>query len=575
MMHELISESFFNQIAALLILASVLGFASLLLRQPLIIAFIAVGILCGPAGLNVIDSHNHLLDTLAELGVTILLFTVGLKLDISLLKKMGTKALIAGLGQVSLTALLGFGLCQMLGFNATESLIMSAGLAFSSTIIVVKLLSDKRAIDSLYGRMALGILIVQDIAVIGTMLAVTSITQDGGQDISVIASIADITIKLTVLVILTALFIKYIANGLVTILNRAPELTIIFAAGLAAMMSALCHHMGLSQELGGLMAGVALASTPYHHMIATRLSPLRDFMLLFFFVILGVQMNPAEMGDQVIPALIISAFVLFGKPLIIMLVMSLQGYKKRTCFMTGTSLAQTSEFSFILIAMTAAAGLTSGNVTEIMTMVGLITMGISSYVIIYNTSFHAFFETHGLLKSQKEEDQSSFAEHDEDDTNRKKFDIIVYGLGRYGMAMATRFKEKGYHVLGVDFDPQVMKKAKENEIDVIYGDAADPEGPIHLPLRGTKLVIFAFHHYMTGPLHADLRRALAKSLRVHGYKGMIAATTHNLKHDHDLNESGIDLVLVPFIDAAHEGVDQAIRKLGAATKTTKSKTKKN
>lgn len=562
MLHDLIAHSLFNQIAILLILASILGFAALLLRQPLIVAFIAVGILSGPAALNIIDLHNSFLDTLAELGVTILLFTVGLKLDIGLLKKMGVKALIAGVSQIFFTAVLGAALCLLLGFTWTESLIMSAGLAFSSTIIVIKLLSDKRAIDSLYGRMALGILIVQDIAVIGTMLVVTSITQDTlAQDISTLTMIGMIVIKLAALIILTALFIKYVANALVQHLTKAPELTIIFAAGLAAMMSALCHHLGLSQELGGLLAGVALASTPYHHVIASRLSSLRDFLLLFFFVILGVQMNPAEMGDQIWPALILSIFVLFGKPALIYTVMMMQGYKKRISFMTGSSLAQISEFSFILIAMTSAAGLTSSYVTETMTLVGLITMGISSYVIIYNTNIHAFLETHNFMKSRIDttKNKETYISNEDNVTKSHDYDIIIYGLGRYGHAMAQKLMKNGHNVLGVDFDPQIIQQAKQDNIPIIYGDAADTEGPAHLPLRKTKVIILAFHHYLTGPLHADLRRTLSKALREHGYKGMIASTTHHPEHDQDLQEHGIDLILTPYLDAAHEGADAIIR----------------
>lgn len=559
MIHELISHSLFNQIALILILASVVGFASLLLRQPLIVAFIAVGILAGPAFLDIVDLHNSFLDTLAELGVTILLFTVGLKLDLSLLKKMGIKALIVGTLQILLTAILGASLCLLLGFSVPESLIMSAGLAFSSTIIVVKLLSDKRAIDSLYGRMALGILIVQDIAVIGTMLAVTSITQDTlTQDVSVLTMVSMIVVKLVTLIILTALFIKYVANALVEHLTKAPELTIIFAAGLAAMMSALCHHMGLSQELGGLLAGVALASTPYHHVIASRLSSLRDFLLLFFFVILGVQMNPAEMGNQILPALALAAFVMFIKPALIYGLMIMQGYKKRSSFMTGSSLAQTSEFSFILIAMTSAAGITSGHVSETMTMVGLITMGISSYVIIFNTNIYAFLETRGLMKQRAAGKDTTYLDNEDDASSDQSYDVIIYGLGRYGHAMALKLIKNGHHVLGVDFDPHVIQHAKNDFIPVIYGDAADPEGPAHLPLKNAKIIIFAFHHYMTGPLHADLRRTLSKALREHGYKGLIAATTHHPEHDQDLKDHGIDLVLTPYLDAAHEGAEVVV-----------------
>ncbi len=550
-MIDVIQSSLFYQLAALLVLAGIMGFIALKLRQPLVVAFIALGLIAGPGGLGLVNGGGHFIETLAELGITLLLFMVGLKLDVGLIKRLGPAALTTGLIQVILTTLLGGTMILLLGYSFQAAFLAGIALSFSSTIIVVKLLSDKRAIDSLYGKMALGILIVQDIVVILAMVAITALgSPEEGAGMETYGLVA---LKIFVLMVLTGMFIRFIANPLTRNLSRAPELMMIFAIGLAAVMAAICHYMELSKELGGLLAGVALASTPYHNVIAARLSPLRDFLLLFFFIGLGAHMDTGNLGAQIIPALVLSAFVLLVKPAIIMTVMTCSGYRKRTGFMTGVSLAQISEFSLIFIAMAAGTGLVPPDMLGLLTLTGLITIALSCYAIIYNTTLHNILERALPFMEQK---NVKYPEESEDAPLQKKYDVIIFGLGRYGNAMAQEFQERGAKVLGIDFDPAAIKNAEKSVVSIIYGDASDPEFAAGLPLETTKIIVFAFHHYFTGPLITDLRRTLAKILREHGYKGHIVVTSHHPEHDQDLEKHGIDIVLSPFEDAALHGASQ-------------------
>ncbi len=558
---EAVQYSFFYQMAALLLLTGMLGFIAVKLRQPLIVAFIAVGLFAGPDVLGLVDADNHLIKTLAELGIALLLFMVGLKLDVGLIRRLGLPALTTGLAQVLLTALLGGFLLNLLGYDSKTAALGGIALSFSSTIIVVKLLSDKRAIDSLYGKMALGILIVQDIVVILSMVAVAALSgpeATGGANAYLMVGV-----KVLILTVVTGFFIHYVANPLTRSLSRTPELMMIFAIGLAAFMAALCHHLDLSKELGGLLAGVALASTPHHNVIAARLVSLRDFLLLFFFVSLGAQMNISILGGQIGPALLLTVFVLLIKPLLIMGVMVASGYRKRTSFMTGISLAQISEFSLIFIAMTAGLGLVPEETIGLFTLTGLLTIGLSCYAITYNTVLHEMLERHLPLKDRK---TVKYPEETENYPLVGKYDVIVFGLGRYGSAMARKFQENGQTVLGVDFDPMAVRAAGKANIHAIYGDAADPELPITLPLHKARVVVFAFHHYFTGPMTTDLRHTLAHILRDHGYKGHIAATSHNPDQNQALKSHGIDLVLNPFEDAARHGANHILEILGAEAK---------
>lgn len=550
----------FSQLTAILVLAGVLGFFAVKFRQPLIIAFILTGIIAGPDVLHIISEQDReVIETLAGFGIALLLFVVGLKLDLKLIRQMGFMVLVVGIVQISLTFLLGFLLSIFLAFDPVTAAFIGVAMAFSSTIIVVKLLSDRRALDSLYGRFSLGILIVQDLAVILITILITAFAGSNGESVGSAGDLFILLLEGVALIVLTGLFIRYVANPLTAFLAHNSELMVIFCIAFAVFMAVLCEALDFGKELGGLLAGIALASTPYNNIIAARLSALRDFMLLFFFANLGTHMSLGSMGDHIFPALILSVFVLLGKPALIMGIMNLMHYRKRTGFMTGLTLSQISEFSLILMVMGLGAGIVSRDAVNLVMLVGLITMGLSTYAIIYSSRLYAFIENKSFLfKGIKPRHR----EEKENDEEHKEYDIIIFGLGRYGNAMAKIFTKQGFEVLGVDFDPEVIANARKTGVSAIYGDAADPELPLHIPLKNTKIIVFSFHHYMTGPLIVDLRRTLAKSLREHGYKGRIAATSHHPEHDLDLSDHGIDIVLSPFEDAAFHATEQIVEALG-------------
>ena len=557
-MAALIADSIFSQLVAILVLASILGFIAVKCKQPLIVAFIITGLLSGSDALNIVrEEDKEVIETLAQFGIALLLFMVGLKLDLRIIKQTGATALIAGIIQVAATFALGVFISLSLGLGLAESAFIGLALSFSSTIIAVKLLSDKRAIDSFYGRITLGILIVQDLLVILTTIFIAAITGVGEDQAFQLHDFIEVLLKAVTLIILTGLFIKFVAKPITHMLARNTELMVTFCISFAVLMAAVCDtfFFHLSRELGGLVAGIALASTPYNNIIAARLSTLRDFMLLFFFAHLGAHMHLSGIGNHMVPALILSAFVLFGKPLIIMAITNLLRLKKRTGFFAGVTLAQISEFSLILVAMGVGAGMLDEETLNLITLVGLITMGVSTYGIVYCGNLYAFFENKTFLfqhskKNYKEEDRHHELEED--------YDVVIFGLGRYGEGMARLFKKHGYKVLGVDFDPEALHKAQEEGTTAVYGDAADPDFPSLLRLKKTKIIVFSFHHYLTGPLITDLRRTLAKSLREHGYKGHIAATSHHPEHDKDLQKHGIDVVLSPFKDAAFHATEHMI-----------------
>ena len=276
--------SSFSEVALLLGMAACIGLVGTLLRQPLIVSFIAVGLIAGPSVFDVVHADEQI-DLLSELGIAVLLFLVGIKLDIKLIRSLGAVSVMTGLGQVTFTAFFGYLIGLALGLGHITSLYVAVALTFSSTIIIVKLLSDKREIDALHGQIALGFLIVQDLFVVLAMIVLSAIgigAGDGGGDGG--GSILTVFASGVALVAAVALFVRYAANPLTERLARTPELLVIFSIALAAIFAAVGDAAGLGKEVGGLLAGVALASTPYRETIAARLSPLRDYLLLFFFV---------------------------------------------------------------------------------------------------------------------------------------------------------------------------------------------------------------------------------------------------------------------------------------------------
>ncbi|TVQ52668.1 MAG: sodium:proton exchanger [Rhodobacteraceae bacterium] len=546
-MEALIAANVFYEIAALLVIAAAVGLVGLLLRQPLIVSFIAVGVLTGPSVLGIAQSDQYI-DLLAALGISVLLFMVGLKLDLSLVRSMGAVSLMTGLGQVAFTASFGFLICLALGLDPVTSIYVAVALTFSSTIIIVKLLSDKKEIDSLHGRVALGFLIVQDIVVVIAMIVLSALGVGADADAG-LEEVLEVFGYGAGMLVAVGLFIRYVADPLTERLSRAPELLLSFSIGFAAFMAALGDFLGFGKELGGLLAGVALASTPFRDAIAARLAPLRDFLLLFFFIALGAALDLSLLGASVLPAVVLSLFVLIGNPLIVMIIMGLLGYAKRTGFLAGLTVAQISEFSLIFMAM----GVTLGDVTNealgLVTLVGLITIAASTYMITFSHTLYAWFAPFLGVFERRE------AHRDDAPSAHGRYDIVVFGVGRYGGAIAQRVRRAGWRVLGVDFNPQVVRAWREAGLDVIYGDATDPEFIADLPLTGARWAISAAPEHDTGVTHQETRAALISGLRARGFRGRIAVAVNREDGSEDLSIEGVDLTLRPFLDAADRAVE--------------------
>ncbi len=550
---EVLTHTPFAEIAMLLALAASLGLIGTLLRQPLIVSFIAVGLLAGPSAMDVVRSGDQI-RLLAELGIAVLLFLVGIKLDVKLIRSVGTVSLFTGLGQVAFTSFFGYLIGLALGLGHITSLYVAVALTFSSTIIVVKLLSDKREIDSLHGQIALGFLIVQDIVVVLAMIVLSAIgigagAEGHGQGVG---SIPGVLASGAGLVALVILFVRYAANPLTERLARTPELLLIFALALAAVFAAIGEYVGLGKEIGGLLAGIALASSPYRETIAARLGPLRDFLLLFFFIALGATLDLSLLGSHIPGAVIFSLFVLVGNPLIVLAIMGAIGYRKRTGFLAGLTVAQISEFSLIFMAMGVSIGHVQDDALGLVTMVGLVTIAASTYMITYSHRLYALCEPLlGVFERRltpRETNQNAVRE----DVGHK---VLLFGLGRFGTAIGMRLRMQGIKVLGIDFNPEAVKRWRELGLDSKYGDATDPEFVTDLPLIKAAWVVSTMPSQPTGLSHEDSRITLIQLIRTSGFVGRIAVLSHSPKESKLLSAAGANVVIEPFQDSADRVVE--------------------
>lgn len=531
----------FGEFVLLLVVAAIIGAVAARLRQPLVVGFIALGILAGPSCLNWIKSSDQI-HVLAEMGLALLLFVVGLKLDLHIIRSMGIVAVKAGLAQVAVTMALAFLLVIALGMPPVSALYIALALTLSSTIIIVKLLSDKQETESLQGRLTLGVLIVQDLVVVLAMIALSAVSGTGAvhpalhaivilaKGVGFLAGVWAVTV--------------FLLPRILPFLSRSTELLVLVGIAWALILALLGELIGVGKEVGAFLAGISLASTPYRDILGAKLVSLRDFLLLFFFIEMGSQLDLSSMGAQVGVSLVLIAFVLVLKPGAVTLIMTMMGYRPRTGFMVGLYLAQISEFSLILMAMGATAGHVAKGAVGVVTLVGLVTIGLSSYLIEHSQRIYDRYAPHltrlDRLANRKPDDDGP--------SGSETADVILLGIGPYGTNIAASLQKRGRTVLGVDFDPQAVENWTDRGWRAVFGDAEDPDFAATLPLQQARWVVSAIRDQRSNV-------ALVRSLRHAGFTGNFAFTARTREEGTELLDLSPGLLLVPFEDAAMQAVD--------------------
>lgn len=535
-------------IAAVLAIAVVAGLLATRLRQPMIVAFIGVGVLVGPVGVGWVTSEGTI-ELLARLGIAILLFLVGLRLDVHMIRDTGPVALATGLGQVLFTSIIGYLIAIALGMDTVTAVYVAVALTFSSTIIIVKLLSDKRELDHLHGRIAVGFLIVQDIVVVLVMIGLTAWGQQTGDNVALnMAVVAGKGIGLLAGVALAMRAMPWLLHHVA----RSQELLVLFGVAYAVSVAALSEWLGFSSEVGAFLAGVSLAGTEYRDALGARLVSLRDFLLLFFFLDLGAKLEFTDAGQQITDAVVFSLFVLIGNPIIVIVIMAIMRYPVKVGFLAGLTVAQISEFSLILAALGLSLGHITNATVSLITLVGLMTIGGSTYLILYS---HQIFARIGRFLTVFDRTGKRVADTASNATDTP--DVVLYGLGRFGGHVAQTLSHAGYRVLAVDYDPSRVATDQSTGLTAVFGSAEDTHFLETLPLSHARCVI------STIPA-LDTNMALLHSLRQHGYTGRVALTAFTIHDANQLRAAGADTTLEPFALAAKASEHEFTGLIGTA-----------
>lgn len=522
----------FAQIGVLIGMATVMSLLMRFLRQPLIIGHIFTGFLVGQYALGLFNDMETL-ELFSKLGISFLLFTVGLSLNPKLFKQYGLVSIATGFGQVLLTGAVGVIFCMFLGFDWVTSLYVGVALAFSSTVIVMKLLSDKGDLDKLYVKLSIGSLLLQDLIAIVLLFAIPFVSgaQGTGYDL--------LRLLLLGLGAGTAIFLfsHYVLRYLHQYLTRSQELLFLFATSWGIGISAIFAGIGFSLEGGALIAGVALATIPSRHEIAARLAPLRDFFIVVFFILLGARMVVGDFSQILVPALILSLFVLLGNPLLQLIVMGAMGYKKKTSFQTGMMAAQISEFSLILVALGVSLGQLHLNTLTMVTLVGIITIFISTYLILYSDKLYKYAAPYLSIFERKNAKESY--------PRKKTYDAILIGGGRVAFDFIQFFKEENLRFLVIEHDPEIIGQLSLEKISYEFGDASDPDFLDELNVQQANIVV------STVPEMETNRMVLAAAKR-DNKDAIVMLVAHKIDEALELYELGADYVILPhFLGASY------------------------
>lgn len=503
------------------------------------LAYIVTGILVGPLAFL----HLHSIDvlrTLSDVGITLLLFLFGLELKFSDLRSIGKVAAITGVVQVALTFFLAVVVSLLLGFGQIPSLFIAICVALSSTVVLMKLLSEKGENRSLYAKISVGISLVQDFLAIGALIILSGYSPHAPE--TLLTQLAILFLKSVILFTLIIWLGKVILPEIIHIIARSQELlflvTLAWVFGLSALVS--WKLIGFSIEIGGFVAGLALANSIENFQIIAKMRPLRDFFVTIFFIFLGMEMAIGKIGQIILPAIILTVFALLVKPLIIYLCMNFLGYRKRTSFLSASGLGQLSEFSLILILLAFNLHYVGANIVSLVTLSCILSFLGGTYMVLYNNMLFKLFEKYlPILGKEKHIDKAVTAEFDF--TNH----IVLIGGTQMGETILGALGENPDNIIVVDFDPKVIEKLRLDGVPALFGDIMDSEIQEVVHLEKAKLVVSTLSELENNIFIIKAAHSSTKKTKV-------IVMAYDIEEAKKLYQEGADYVVLPHIAGGNQ-----------------------
>ncbi len=505
-------------------------------------AYIVTGIIIGPL------AHFHIqnqetLRVMAQLGVTLLLFILGLELRFKDLRSLGGVILASGALQIIISVFVGVDLLAILHVPLVSAIYVSLALTFSSTIVIVTLLSDKKDLKSLYGKISVGILLVQDFFAI-FVLIILSAFPSANTTISILPLLF-VLVKAAALCCVVFFIGRAIFPKIIHLVSYSQEMLFLFSLAWVFALSSFVSTkaIGFPIEIGGFLAGITLAGSVENLQIVARIRPLRDFFITIFFVTLGMQMSIHLTLGILIPVIILSLFVIVIKPFIVLCIIAVFGYRRRTSFLTALNFTQISEFSLIMLFLGEKLGFVSSTLASEVTIVAVIAFATSSYTIAHGNSLYRFFAdflTH--FEKQKTIEMAQHLLQEELDALDKH--VAVIGAHRAGQSILDSLLAQGESVVVVDFDPDVVAALKKRNVLSIFGDISDLDIQDRLAIDRAKLVISTVSDI-------DDNLILIKRLNKTNRRAKIIVLGQDQQEAKELYRAGADYVMIPYIIGGH------------------------
>ena len=509
-----------------------------LLKQPMIIWYILAGTLIS-IFVPTLLQENHAIETFAHIGISFLLFIVGLELNLKIIKDVWKSSIIAWILQVVLSALIGYWLGVLLGFEWLTAIYLWIGCAFSSTIVILKLLSDKWNTHSVYWRLSIWILIVQDLIVMLLFLAISTIEQLSTWGWLMVGGM--LLAKIIWLGLWIYIIWKYILPIATKKIAESQEHLFLFSIWRCLILGSIFYLLWFSIEIWALVAGITLASSDYKFEIMSKVKPLRDFFVVLFFVLLGSRIKFPIPGEYFLPIVVFTLFILVIKPLIITIILSKIWHTKKNNILTWLSLGQISEFSFILIMMWIAHGHIQDEwLLSMITIVWLISIAVSSYNILYGQKIFNRIKSHKKILKLIPWKNKHYIKN-----NNDKHEIILFGYGRFGSELFDTLTRKSRKkIFVVDQDPNIIKDLNTDGISNLYWDVGEIDFLEEINVKETKMVISTIKNY-------DDNLILLKTLKKENPKIIFLMISHSTEEASSFYEEWADYVILPHHLGAH------------------------
>ncbi|MBI2592320.1 cation:proton antiporter [Candidatus Saccharibacteria bacterium] len=455
-----------NAFAGLSLIIAIGAGVSMLMRsigQPLIIGHIITGIIVGPALLR-ISSSPDTLDIFGEMGIALLLFIIGLGMNPKVVGEVGKASFLTASIQIVSVTTIGYFVGSVLGLDSREALFIALGLSLNSTVVALKLLSDHKEQGRLYGKLTIGILLVEDIAAAIALIVIAS-AQDG--EWLALDSLAALAFKGFILGSIMYWISRYLLPKTQKLVASEQEVLFLFAIAWGLGGATLLAKAGFSLAIGALAAGVFLASLPYAQEIAARLRPLRDFFVIIFFIALGTELSFDQFGEFFGVVIASVLIVVLLKPIILLATLGELGYTRRTSFKTAVALTSVSEFSIIFIILAVQQGLVPPTMVSLLTIIALASIAISTYLVTFGDRLYPHLEKYLSLFERKKAQSDMKPE-----TN---YELVLFGYQRGGHEFINLFKKLKKKYVVIDYDPEIIDILISRKINYLYGDATDVE----------------------------------------------------------------------------------------------------